>query len=95
MILISRLPLSSPEAKRIKDWLIGGQRVIELVNAEIITLQAELSNDVVATRKYPNHENEGKDKLEQIGQLQIFLAVLDKYTKMESYSLVKLEPHHE
>lgn len=97
MIKISRPQLSSPESQAIKKWIVHAQaaRLVELINDEIVALQADLSNDVIQSMTYPAHEASGKEKLEQIGKLRIFLEIFAKYTKMDQYVTVRIEPTHE
>lgn len=97
MIQVTSLPLSSPELSRIKTWLASDEagRLVEVINADIIRLQVELANAAAQTLEYPNQVDAGKMALEQIGRLKNFLDILAKYTKMEAYALVKLEPQNE
>ncbi len=97
MILATPLPLSSREAGRIKDWLARDEAnlLIQIVNADIIRLQVLASNSTIQAMTYPNQVDAVVQAMEQIKELKIFLDILTKYTKLEQYALIKLEPQNE
>lgn len=97
MIQLTLLPVSSPEATRLKKWLLADEGVLllQLANAEITRLECEVANNISLATEYPKHEDYAIQHWKEIQEMRHFLKVLDRFTKMEGFNHIKMEVKHE
>jgi hypothetical protein len=97
MIQVTRLPLSSPEVARLRKWFHADEanRALDVVNAELTTLEADLANAVANSTIFPNYAVEAEDKFNQIKVLKNFLATFNRLAKNTEFDTIRLEIKHE
>lgn len=97
MIQVTLLPLSSPEVVRLRKWFHADEAnlMLQVVNAELTTLEIEMAQDISQSTEFPIHENYANDKFRKIKALKNFLDTFNRLAKSRELANIRLEIKYE